>query len=172
MMGLARFQKLLFGALFLVICSTGLVWAADPTSETKDEDSVAEEAFAYNPAGRRDPFAPLVYQISAVPAQEQRTLGPLEKFELNEFRLLAMMIVKGAPHAMVKAPDGKSYTVVPGDLIGPNGGVVKRIETKAFEVDAETGLKVEKSPDRIVVEEVRVENFTGKSVKKEFYIEM
>lgn len=172
MMGLARVQNLLFGALLLLVCSSGLAWTNESVPEGMAEATVEEEAFAYNPAGRRDPFAPLVYQISTAPAKEQRTLGPLEKFELNEFRLLAMMIVRGEPHAMVKAPDGKSYTVVPGDLMGPNGGVVKRIETKAFEVDAATGLKVEKSPDRIVVEEIRVENFTGKSVKKEIYIEM
>lgn len=144
------------------------------TSVESAEDAVAVESpeYVYNSAGRRDPFVPLVQQIRQSKAKPTRNLGPLEKFDLSQFRLLAMLIVKGTPRAMVKAPDGKSYSVKPGDLIGPNGGVVARIETKTVAIDEASGQRIEKSPDRIVVEEVIIDSYTGRSNKEERYIEM
>jgi hypothetical protein len=73
---------------------------------------------------------------------------------------------------MVKAPDGKSYTVKPGDLIGSNGGIVKRIETKTVVIDESSGQRIEKSPDRVVVEEIGADSYTGKEFKEFRYIEM
>jgi len=81
------------------------------------------------------------------------------------------MVVKGVPRAMVKAPDGKSYTVKVGEYIGLNGGIVKNIETKVVDVDA-NGMRIEKSPDRIVVEEVGVDSYTGNEVRENRYIVM
>jgi len=148
-------------------------------SYSEDDKSVAtdnviseDEKYTYNPVGLRDPFAPLVKEIRKSSARPKRNLGPLEKFQLGQFRLMAMLIVKGTPRAMVKAPNGKSYTVKPGDLIGPNGGVVKRIETKTTVVDEVTGQRIIKSPDRVVVEETVVDSFSGKFSKEERFIEM
>ena len=157
---------------FCLLLTAAAVGANTAGSLPPSEDITVQEDFTYDSSDRRDPFAPLINEIVPSTGKAQRALGPLEKFNLNEFHLMAMMVVKGAPHAMVKAPDGKSYTVKLGDLMGANGGIVKRIETKTFELDAETGVKIEKSPDRIVVEETMLDNFTGKTVKKEFYIEM
>ncbi|MCW8892041.1 MAG: pilus assembly protein PilP, partial [Deltaproteobacteria bacterium] len=136
---------------------------------------VAPDAFAYSPMGRRDPFKPLVEKkdiiVKKVNARPEKIKGPLEKFELNQFRLMAIMIVKGAPRAMVRAPDGKSYTVKVNDYIGMNDGQVKNIETKVSEVDA-NGMRIEKSPDRIVVEETGIDGASGKEVKDNRYIVM
>ncbi len=84
---------------------------------------------------------------------------------------MAIMIVKGTPRAMVKAPDGRSYTVKVSDYIGMNEGRVKRIETKVIEIDS-TGMRVEKSPDRIVVEESGIDSYSGKTIKESRYIVM
>jgi Tfp pilus assembly protein PilP len=132
------------------------------------------EEFVYNPIGLRDPFTPLVQKIQKSMAKPKRDLGPLEKYDLGQFELLAMMIVDGNPKAMVRAPDGKSYTVSvsPTTRIGRNSGIVKRIETKTFMVDKDTGQRIEKSPDRVVVEETDIDNYTGKKFKTERYIEM
>ena len=72
---------------------------------------------------------------------------------------------------MVQAPDGKSYTVKINDYIGMNDGIVKNIETKVVEVD-KSGMRIEKSPDRIVVEELGVDGSTGKQIKENRYIVM
>ena len=130
--------------------------------------------FAYNPIGLRDPFAPLVNKIRKSITKPKRDLGPLEKFELSQFRLLALLIVGGEPRAMVKAPDGRSYTITvePETRMGRNGGIVKRIEAKTYMVDEVTGQRIQKHPDRIVVEETSIDNFTGKELKNMSYIEM
>ena len=142
------------------------------------QDSVAtsvkaeQPEFVYSPIGRRDPFAPLVQKVKKTYSKPEAEKGPLEKFELSQFRLMALLIIQGTPRAMVKAPDGKSYTVKPGDLIGSNGGMVKRIETKTVIVDESSGQRIEKSPDRVVVEEIGADSYTGKEFKEFRYIEM
>ena len=139
---------------------------------TKSNDN-----FVYSPQGRRDPFEPLVTKEPLVAdvilkkARPDSLKGPLEKYELKQFRLLAIMVVRGVPHAMVKAPDGKSYTVKVNDYMGLNGGMVSDIQTKIIDID-QNGMRIEKSPDRIVVEESGFDGTTGKEVIDYRYIVM
>ncbi len=95
--------------------------------------------------------------------------GPLEQFELRQLRLIAVLVVQGAPRAMVAAPDGKSYTVKVDDYIGLNGGRVKDIQTRLVKVD-ESGMRVEAHPDRIVIEETGIDSQSGRTVKEDRYI--
>ena len=137
---------------------------------------IVHDSFVYSPQGRRDPFEPLIPQEHMIAEVVKKTRpdkikGPLEKFELKQFRLLAIMVVSGTPRAMVKAPDGKSYTVKIGDYVGMNGGLVKAIQTKVIDTD-DLGMRIEKSPDRIVIEETGVDSITGKEVKENRYIVM
>ncbi len=145
---------------------------ATELTEVGDAD---ETRFVYSPKGRRDPFAPLVQEkqkiAKKINRRSEKIKGQLEKFELSQYRLIAMMVVKGIPRAMVKAPDGKSYTVKLGEYIGMNDGLVKRIETKTVSI-GENGMRVEKSPDRIVVEEIGIDSVSGKTVKENRYIVM
>ncbi|MEA3545937.1 MAG: pilus assembly protein PilP [Thermodesulfobacteriota bacterium] len=131
--------------------------------------------FTYSPKGRRDPFKPLVEKkrevIKKAKGRLTKIKGPLEKFELSQYRLIAIMVVKGVPRAMVAAPDGRSYTVKVGEYIGMNDGLVKKIETKVTVVDV-SGLRVEKNPDRIVVEEIGIDSYTGQEVKENRFITM
>jgi len=167
------FTLLLFVIIFGV--PTGVFSAQQPEIVSIQPDSAAETSFAYSPKGRRDPFKPLIQdQVKTVrksKGRAEKLKGPLEKFELSQYRLVALMVVKGVPRAMVKAPDGKSYTVKVGEYIGLNGGIVKNIETKVIDVDA-NGMRIEKSPDRIVVEEVGVDSYTGNEVRENRYIVM
>jgi len=141
------------------------------------QSSADDSNFAYSPKGRRDPFKPLIQKKQIIvkkaagPAKPSRIKGPLEKFELSQYRLVALMVVKGIPRAMLKAPDGKGYTIKVGEYIGMNDGIIKKIETKVVDID-KNGLRVEKSPDRIVVEEVGVDNYTGKVLRENRYITM
>lgn len=136
---------------------------------------VAADAFTYSPMGRRDPFKPLIQKkqetVKKIKGRTDKVKGPLEKFELSQYRLIAIMVVKGIPRAMIEAPDGKSYTVKVGQYIGLNDGIVKNIETKIAGID-DSGLRVDKSPDRIVVEEVGIDSSTGNEVKENRYIIM
>ena len=162
----------------IVNFNPGFVFSA-PTPELPATSEVTKniadggiDTFTYNPAGRRDPFIPLVDQrqkTSRVPVVKPR--GPLEKYELTQFRLLAVLVVKGRPMAMVKAPDGKSYPVKIGDEIGRYEGKVANIETKVTDRDP-LGKRIEVSPDRIVVEETVRENYTNKLTVEYRYLTM
>ena len=170
----------LFGlfTFFLIAVSFGMfplqVFAQQDVASLQSENS-ANDDFTYSPKGRRDPFKPLIQKqaqtVKKSSGRAEKLKGPLEKFELSQYRLIALMVVKGVPRAMVKAPDGKSYTVKVGEYIGLNGGRVKNIETKVIDVDA-NGMRVEKSPDRIVVEEVGIDSYTGNEVRENRYIVM
>jgi len=179
---LRQYSLLLLLAAFLITGSVGVSFSQqDPTDipATVSQDKGDTDTFSYSPKGRRDPFKPLIqpkqkggtYTAPELSTRPDKIKGPLEKFELSQFRLIALMVVKGVPRAMVKAPDGKSYMVKIGDYIGMNDGVVKKIETKVMGIN-ENGLRVEKSPDRIVVEEMAVDSLTGKRVKQHRYIVM
>lgn len=178
---LKSFTLLSASLLLFSWTSTRAVAQTDPkqveTAQISDiaADSMEEDQFAYSPKGRRDPFKPLIQEkqkiVGKVSVRSEKIKGPLEKFELSQYRLIALMVVKGTPRAMVKAPDGKSYTVKVGEYIGMNDGIVKNIETKIVVID-ENGMRVEQSPDRIVVEEVGIDSNTGSETKEHRYIVM
>ena len=172
----ANFEKisLFFMVLLLGILTPCCAYSQEVVEETPaivKETKARTQELVYSPLGRRDPFVPLVQEIKKINSRPAKERGPLEKFELGQFRLLAMLIVKGIPRAMVKAPDGKSYTVKPGDPIGKNGGIITKIETKKMGIDPD-GQRIEKSPDRIVVKETGVDSYTGKVVTDYRYIVM
>ncbi len=169
---------LLTGTLFfLFVLTTLLVLPIDVLAFQQEEgvENTTEDSFVYSPMGRRDPFKPLVEEkqkiVGKARLRSEKIKGPLEKYELDQFRLIAIMVVKGTPRAMVGAPDGKSYTVKVNDFIGMNGGKVSNIETKVIEID-KIGMRMEISPDRIVVEEARVDVLSGKEIQENRYIVM
>jgi type IV pilus assembly protein PilP len=98
-----------------------------PQGESTQEVVEAEaEVYVYNPAGRRDPFEPLLLVRRPV-VQSDAPLTPLQAFELGQLRLTGVIIGKGNPRAMVVAPDGKAYILKRGIHVGKNNGVVKDI---------------------------------------------
>ena len=169
--------------LFFVVAVSLLVGLPTGVLADQHDDSMATEVaaaaetaeeFVYQPRGRRDPFAPLIRRDEPAPAVQatrrpEELRGPLERYELQQLRLIAVMVVRGDPRAMVAAPDGKSYTVKIDDYVGLNGGRVKDIQTRVMGMD-EQGLRVEKNPDRIVIEEVGVDSLSGQTVREDRYI--
>ena len=162
-------------SLFMIPPTLTMAEQIDGSGPAEVATEVASSAkFTYNPGGRRDPFAPLIRRDEPTGAiqttrRPEALRGPLERYELRQLRLIAVLVVRGDPRAMVAAPDGKSYTVKIDDYVGINGGKVKNIQTRTMGVD-EQGVRIEKNPDRIVVEEVGIDSLTGKSVKEERFI--
>jgi len=162
--------------LLLIFCLEPYSYAEDSEKQatTSAEGTVAtgsvtsNNEFSYSPVGKRDPFEPLISQTKQISGKPEKEKGPLEKFELGQFRLLAMLLIKGTPRAMVKAPDGKSYIVKPGDKIGKLDGEIMTIETKV--VDPVSREVV--SPDRVVVKEIGYDPYSNKEVVEFRYITM
>jgi Tfp pilus assembly protein PilP len=93
---------------------------------------VTIDVYEYRPAGRRDPFAPLVVKPEPIkePLKEPRPLKPrlpLESYDVKEFRLIATLWNKAGYYALIKLPDDKSYTIREGMKLGLHGGKVYKI---------------------------------------------
>lgn len=82
-------------------------------------------AYIYDPSGKRDPFRPL-------PAIRGMTLGgqpvePLEKFDLEQLKLVGILWDTKKPKAMVKDPTGKVHMVYPNTKMGKRNGYIRLI---------------------------------------------
>lgn len=109
---------------------------------------------AYNPEGRNNPFTPLFQQQEAEAEEETKPAKgrqrqarvpqtPLEKVDLAQLKLVAIMRMQSGPRALVEESSGKGYVVRRGTFMGLHSGQV-----------------VEIADDRVVVEE-EVKNLLG-----------
>lgn len=110
--------------------------------EPNSQETPAPPKYVYEPAGLRDPFIPLVVTAKkAAPTSQGGAeiipLEPLQRFELDQLRLIGIIMVKPQPIAMVSAPDGKSYILKKGVKLGKNNGSVIAITIDAVVVKEE-----------------------------------
>jgi type IV pilus assembly protein PilP len=108
--------------------------------------------YAYNPAGKRDPFTPIIVKDERKAPSGDRP--PLERFNLSEFKLTGVVWGGFGYSAMLEGPEGKGYFVHVGTSIGLNKGVVKKI-----------------TKDAMVVEE-KFKTISGETDRKEIVIEL
>lgn len=123
-----------------------IVSAATKTADQKIEEK--GPVYAYVPAGRRDPFAPIIIKETKKGKTGDRP--PLERYSINEFKLSGIIWGGFGYNAILEAPDGKGYFVRVGTVLGPNGGVIRKI--------TQTSLVVEE----------KFKNYAGESERKEF----
>lgn len=127
--------------------------AAAPGKSDASADAGKEKtAFTYNPAGRRDPFMPLI--VRDVKREKRADLPPLQRHSIDEFKLTGVIWGGYGYRAMLEGPDGKGYFIHPGTIIGPNRGVVKKITANG-----------------LVIEE-KFKTYTGELQRKEIVIEL
>ena len=81
----------------------------------------------YSSVGKRDPFRPLSLKPKASP-RARENLSPLERYELGQLKLVAIVWDIKEAKAMVEDGTGLGYVVKIGTLIGPNEGKVKAIK--------------------------------------------
>lgn len=117
--------------------------------EAGEDDDVAEIAYAYSPIGKRDPFRSLFDQLQREEGSQQLT--ELQKFELDQLRLVAIVSRIATPYAMVEDPSTKGHTLTRGTLIGKNWGRVAEINPECVVIKEEyrdyTGRKVTNKTD-------------------------
>jgi type IV pilus assembly protein PilP len=103
--------------------------------EQKEPEKKPEE-FVYNPVGKPDPFKPFL-QLTDKGTVRRAHLTPLQKYEISQLKLVAIIISPQGNVALVEDSQGKGYFLKKGTVIGSNDGKVKQI------------LK-----DRVIIEEV------------------
>lgn len=91
--------------------------------EEQESEKPVPVEYAYDPAGRRDPFVPLLEVKKAIPTDDG-PLTPLQTFDVGQLRLAGVVVGHSAPIAMVMVPGGKSYILKKGDKVGKNHGTV------------------------------------------------
>ena len=80
--------------------------------------------YSYNPLGKRDPFRSFLSISTETTNTEIIPRTPLQKYELEQYRLTAIIWDMDPPMAMVEDPLGIGHPVVEGDYIGKNWGKV------------------------------------------------
>lgn len=85
------------------------------------------DPFDYDARGRRDPFAQSSGDKAVARGPVHGPLLPLQRFELNQLRVMAILWDVHRPQAMVKDPSGNIYIVTPNSKIGPHNGYVATI---------------------------------------------
>lgn len=102
----------------------------------------------YSSAGKRDPFRPLALKARAT-SRPRENLSPLEKYELGQLKLVAIVWDVKDPRAMVEDSVGLGYIVKVGTPIGANEGKVKAIK-----------------PGEIVIEEFHTDFFGARKSRE------
>jgi type IV pilus assembly protein PilP len=83
------------------------------------------EDLPYDPANRRDPFRP---PRAAANVHNGEQLTPLQRYDVGQLRLVAIIYDTNQPRAVVEDEAGLGYIVRVGTPIGPNDGTVRTIE--------------------------------------------
>lgn len=124
-----------------------------PVPEEVKLDRPSMVTFTYEPRGKPDPFRPLVVEKPEVPpppvtpkAPKEPTLegvSPLERLDLGQLKLVALIWSIQEPRAMVEDGAGKGYIITQGTNIGKNKGVVTKINSTGVviteQLEAPTG---------------------------------
>jgi type IV pilus assembly protein PilP len=111
---------------------------AEETEEAEEQPK--EPEYEYDSSGRREPFASLV--ADDVPELPDVILTPdpvllktpLQKFEVNTLKVTGIILGSLGDYARIEAPDGKSYTINVGTLVGMHEGEVSSISENSVVV--------------------------------------
>ncbi len=97
------------------------------------------EPVIYDPAGRRDPFQPLVTAKAPLPSPEippppRHPSEELENYPLDTLRMVGTLEHQGATLGLVRAPDGIVHQVRSGNYLGHNNGKVIAISENGIDL--------------------------------------
>jgi len=105
------------------------------TPPASGDATAAAEDFFYDPVGRRDPFRPPQARAIAAVGPDR---SPLQRYELGQLKLVAVIYDTNAPRALVEDEAGLGYIIKVGTEIGVNGGVVRAIDRGRVLVEEES----------------------------------
>lgn len=96
----------------------------DPAAPT----FTATAGFVFDPVGMRDPFRSFEMEEKGRLALELMDQSPLERYDVSQLSLLAIVWNTGDARALIQDPGGKSYIVGTGTRLGKNEGRVIDID--------------------------------------------
>lgn len=110
----------------------------------KDADPSAPEKtpLLYSPEGKIDPFVALIREKTETPGERKEKpkripQTPLEKMDLSQMKLTAIIVAPNGNKALVEEANGKGYIISEGTYIGLHSGVVTEISKNRVTVEEE-----------------------------------
>lgn len=98
--------------------------AAKPVAPPPLTAAVPVAEFTYDVANRRDPFRSFVQGLYGA---DEGVASPLERFDLSQLTLMAIVWGTDSPKALIRDPAGKGYVVSEGAIVGKNKGRIVSI---------------------------------------------
>ncbi len=100
------------------------------TEAVKEEGDAAEVTpeYAYNPAGKRDPFQSFITQRNVELPGEDGSQPPLQRWDVERYVLRGIIFGTDSPRAMLIDPEGVGHVVKLGSYVGRNWGKVTAIQ--------------------------------------------
>jgi type IV pilus assembly protein PilP len=98
-----------------------------PAADKKQAAVKDESEYRYDPTGKPDPFKPFIQLAPARMSTRTTPLTPLERYDLNQLKLVAIIATPGGNMGLVEDSSGKGYFLKKGTSIGKNEGKVTRI---------------------------------------------
>ncbi len=95
-------------------------------AEKKEPEKMEEAEYSYNPAGKPDPFKPFI-QLASRGGSRTAPATPLQKFDISQLKLVAIITTSEGNIALVEDATGKGYFLKKGTWVGRNDGKVTKI---------------------------------------------
>ena len=105
--------------------------------KVKEEEIEEEEEFTYNPIGKRDPFRSFLSFSSDSSIFDDLPRTPLQRYDIEQYRLTGIIFNVGRPRALVEDPEGVGHVMELGTYIGRNWGKVTQISSEKVTVTEE-----------------------------------
>jgi len=101
-----------------------------------DRAIAAQENYVYNPIGKRDPFRAFL-SLGGKGVEDETPRTPLQRYEIDEYRLVGIIWGIDRPRALVEDPDDVGHVMEIGTYIGKNWGKVTQITASEVVVTEE-----------------------------------
>lgn len=133
-----RINAIVKRAIILLIIALWVVGAQAQESQKTDipKPKTPQEEPIYNPAGKRDPFKPFIKIIEKeVKPEVSKSLPPLKRYSLEQFRLVGIVSAGKQPKAMIVDPEKNTYVLGVGDEIGNKDGKIVEVRDNGIMVE-------------------------------------
>lgn len=89
--------------------------------------AVLMDPYDYDARGRRDPFTQPIEDKPIAPGALHGPVLPLQRFDLEQLRLVGIIWDVRKPRAMIRDPKGQTYIVGPNAKLGSRNGYIESI---------------------------------------------
>lgn len=134
-------KKYLFALSVFFSCA---LIAESGKAQFLENGAASRKGDIYETAGKRDPFMPfikLTESESEVKPQVNELLPPIQKYSLDEFKLVGVVLVGKEPRAMIIDPEKNTYVLGVGDGIGNRQGKIVEIKESGILVEEKRFLE-------------------------------